>query len=69
MRWHVEATGLDKQAELIIRLLRQGKSYIEVAVDGFDREESVLFSLRNVLSICHSIVKISLSRLLVVVLK
>ncbi|RDI48141.1 glycosyltransferase family 2 protein [Aquicella lusitana] len=69
MRWHVEATGLGYQAELIIRLLRQGKSYIEVAVDGFDREGSVSFRLRNVLSVCHSIVKISLSRLRVAVLK
>jgi len=69
MRWHVEATGLGYQAELIIRLLRQGKSYSEVAVNGFDREGSVSFRLRNILSVCHSIMKIFLSRLRVTVLK
>lgn len=69
MRWHVEATGLGYQAELIIRLLRQNKKYIEVEVDGFDREGSVSFRLRNVLSVCHSILKISLARLKVAVLK
>lgn len=69
MRWHVEATGLGYQAELIIRLLRQGKSYIEVEVDGFDREGSASLRLRNILSVCHSIVKISLSRLRVSLLK
>jgi glycosyltransferase involved in cell wall biosynthesis len=69
MRWHVEATGLGYQAELIIRLLRQGKNYIEVAVDGFDREGSVSFRARNVLSVCHSLFKISIARLKVAVLK
>lgn len=69
MRWHVEATGLGYQAELIIRLLRQGKSYFEAIVDGFDREGSVSFRMRNVLSVCHSLVKIFLSRLRVTVLK
>jgi glycosyltransferase involved in cell wall biosynthesis len=69
MRWHVEATGLGYQAELIIRLLRQGKSYQEISVDGFDREGSVSFRLRNILSVCHSLLKISLSRLRVSVIK
>ena len=69
MRWHVEATGLGYQAELIIRLLRQDKTYLEVQVDGFDREGSVSFRLRNIISVCHSILKMSLARLKVVVLK
>lgn len=69
MRWHVETTGLGYQAELIIRLLRHDKSHIEIAVDGFDRKGSVSFRLKNVLSVCHSITKILLSRLRVSVLK
>lgn len=69
MRWHVEATGLGYQAELIIRLLRQCKTYIEVSVDGFDREGSVSFRLRNVLSVIHSLFKISIARLRVSLLK
>jgi glycosyltransferase involved in cell wall biosynthesis len=62
MRWHVEATGLGYQAELIIRLLRQGRTYTEVAVIGDDREGSVSFRLRNVLSVCHTVLKIILAR-------
>lgn len=69
MRWHVEATGLGYQAELIIRLLRQGKTYHEVWVQGFDREGSVSFRMRNILSVLHSILKISISRLRASVLK
>jgi glycosyltransferase involved in cell wall biosynthesis len=69
MRWHVEATGLGYQAELIIRLLRQGRSYIEVAVEGDDREGSVSFRVRNVLSVCHTIVKIILARSKIVLLR
>ncbi len=69
MRWHVEATGLGYQAELIIRLLRQGKTFHEVAVHGFDREGSVSFRMRNILSVIYSIFKISISRLRASVLK
>lgn len=69
MRWHVEATGLGYQAELIIRLLRHNKSYIEIEVDGFDRAGSVSFRMRNILSVCHSLFKISIARLKVAVLK
>jgi glycosyltransferase involved in cell wall biosynthesis len=69
MRWHVEASGLGYQAELIIRLLRQGKSYVEIEVDGFDRPGSVSFRLKNVLSVCHSLFKIFLSRIRILILK
>lgn len=69
MRWHVEATGLGYQAEFIIRLLRQGKTFQEVAVHGFDREGSVSFRIRNILSVIHSIFKMSISRLRASVLK
>lgn len=69
MRWHVEASGLGYQAEFLTRLLRQGKSYIEVAVEGYDREGSVSLRIRNILSVCHSITKIFLARLRVAILK
>lgn len=69
MRWHVEATGLGYQAELIIRLLRQGKTYTEVPVNGFDREGSVSFRIKNIVSVCHSLFKMMLGRLRVSVLK
>jgi len=69
MRWHVESTGLGYQAELITRLLREGKSYVEVPLAGYDREGSASLRLRNVLSVCHSLVKLVLGRLRVTLLK
>lgn len=68
MRWHVEATGLGYQAEFITRLLRQGRNYYEIAVDGYDREGSVSLRIRNIVSVTHSIIKIFLQRLRVSVL-
>lgn len=69
MRWHVESTGLGYQAEFITRLLREGKSYIEVPLVGYDREGSASFKIRNVLSVCHSLLKLALGRLRVTFLK
>jgi len=69
MRWHVEATGLGYQAEFITRLLREGKSYIEVPLEGFDREGSASLRIRNILSVCHSLFKLALGRLRVTILK
>lgn len=69
MRWHVESTGLGYQAELITRLLREQKSYVEVPLVGYDREGSASLRLRNILSVCHSLVKLALGRLRVTFLK
>lgn len=69
LRWHVEVTGLGYQAEFLTRLLREGKSYVEVPLVGSDREGSASFTLRNVLSVGHSLLKIGLSRLRVSLLK
>lgn len=62
-RWHVESTGLGYQAELITRLLREGKTYTEVPLVGHDREGSASFRLRNILSVCHSLLKLFLGTL------
>lgn len=69
MRWHVESTGLGYQAELITRLLREGKSYTEVPLEGYDREGSASLRIRNVLSVCHSLLKLVLGSLRVTFLK
>lgn len=69
LRWHVEVTGLGYQAEFLTRLLHEGKSYVEVPLVGSDREGSGSLSVRNVLSVSHSLVKIGLRRLRVSLLK
>lgn len=69
MRWHVESTGLGYQAEFLVRLLREGKSYIEIALIGYDRDDSVSLRIRNILSVCHSLLKLFLGNLRVTVFK
>lgn len=69
MRWHVEATGLGYQAELITRLLREGRSYIEIPLVGYDREGSSSLRIRNVISVLHSLLKLALGRLRVTFIK
>jgi dolichol-phosphate mannosyltransferase len=69
LRWHVEVTGLGYQAEFLTRLLHERKSYVEVPLIGSDREGSGSLTLRNVLSVTHSLMKIGLRRLRVSLLK
>ena len=63
MRFHVEATGSGYQAEFLLRLLQEGKSYIEIPLVASDREGSGSLNLRNFISVGYSIVKIALRRL------
>ena len=63
MRYHVEATGLGYQAEFLLRLLQEGRSFIEVPLTASDREGSLSLSLRNFVSVGHSLFKIAMRRL------
>jgi glycosyltransferase involved in cell wall biosynthesis len=69
LRFHVEATGFGYQAEFLTRLLQEGRSYVEVPLVAADREGSGSLSLRNALSVAHSLLKIGLRRLRVSLLK
>lgn len=69
LRFHVETTGFGYQAEFLTRLLREGKTYIEVPIESIDREGSGSLNLRNFLSVAHSLLKITLGRLRVYLLK
>ncbi len=69
LRYHIEATGLGYQAEFLTRLLAEGRSYIEVALVAQDREGSGSLTLRNVLSVGHSLLNMALRRLRVALLK
>jgi hypothetical protein len=63
LRWHVETTGFGYQAEFLTRLLLEGSSYVEVPAVSCDRPGSESLSLRNFLSIGHSLLKIGLRRM------
>jgi len=69
MRFHVETTGLGYQAEFLTRLLHEGRSYVEVPLVASDREASASLTLRNFVSVSHSLVKIALRRLRVSLFK
>lgn len=63
LRFHVEATGLGFQAEFLLRLLQEGRSFIEIPVEASDREGSTSLNLRNFVSVGYSIFKIFMRRL------
>lgn len=63
LRFHVEATGLGFQAEFLLRLLQEGRTFIEVPVAASDREGSTSLNLRNFVSVGYSIFKIFMRRI------
>jgi hypothetical protein len=69
LRYHVEATGFGYQAEFLTRLLAEGRSYVEVPLSAIDREGSGALTLRNFLSVMHSLLKIALRRLRIYLIK
>jgi glycosyltransferase involved in cell wall biosynthesis len=62
-RFHVEATGLGYQAEFLLRLLQEGRSYLEIPLIASDREGSGSLNMRNFVSVGYSIFKIAVHRL------
>lgn len=62
LRFHVEATGLGFQAEFLLRLLQEGRTFIEIPVVASDREGSTSLNLRNFVSVGYSIFKIFMRR-------
>jgi glycosyltransferase involved in cell wall biosynthesis len=62
VRYHVETTGFGYQAELLTRLLHEGRTFVEVPLASMDRAGSGSLNLRNFLSVAHSLLKISLRR-------
>lgn len=64
MRWHPDTYGYAYQAELIVRLLSEGKTYIEVPMLCIFRKigKTKAFRLHNFLSVSHSLLQILLRR-------
>jgi glycosyltransferase involved in cell wall biosynthesis len=63
MRFSVEATGFGYQAELITRLMAEGRSVLEVGVPCEDRAGGTSLSVKNFISVAHSLLKMCLRRL------
>lgn len=65
MRWHSNTKGFGFQAELFCTLLSRGASYKEVGVEAVERkeaEDSKAISIKNMLSVFHSIAEILIRR-------
>lgn len=63
LRWHVEATGFGFQAELLTRLLLEGRSFIQLTLPAIHHGESRAVTVRNVISVMYSLAKIAARRL------
>jgi hypothetical protein len=62
LRWHVEATGFGFQAELMTRLIVEGRSYIQLTLPAIHHGESRAVTLRNIASVLYSLAKIAARR-------
>jgi glycosyltransferase involved in cell wall biosynthesis len=63
MRFHVEATGLGYQAEFLLRLLQEKRTYKQIPLTAEDREGSVALSPRNFVSVGYTLFKILVKRI------
>jgi glycosyltransferase involved in cell wall biosynthesis len=66
MRFHVECSGFGYQAEFLTRLISEGATFKEIPLIAYDREGSAAISVRNLLSVTHSLITIALRRLRIV---
>jgi glycosyltransferase involved in cell wall biosynthesis len=64
MRWHPISYGCGFQADIITMLLDQGFSYLQVYSRSVDKKGrgSTSVTLRNFLSVCHTLLEIALRR-------
>ena len=64
MRWHPISYGFGFQADIITMLLDQGFTYAQVYSRSIDKKGrgSTSVSLRNFLSVCHTLLEIGLRR-------
>lgn len=65
MRWHTNYHGFGFQADMLVRLLDVGRTYVEVPVTVMDRNggTSSAFRFRNILSVSHTLLDLSIRRL------
>jgi len=65
MRWSPDTHGFAYQAEIIVKVLDEKGSFIEIQIENSDREEgaSKAFTIKNLFSVTHSLLQIFLRRL------
>ncbi len=65
MRWHPSSSGFAYQAEMLVIMLGERKTYCEVQVANRDREKGIsrAFHLQNIFSVTHSLFQILCRRI------
>lgn len=64
MRWHSHSYGFGFQADMINRMLDEGFSYAQISYPTVERKsnDSTALTMRNVLSVLHTLLEISMRR-------
>jgi glycosyltransferase involved in cell wall biosynthesis len=64
MRWHSNSHGFGFQADLIVRLLDMGATYVEIPIQPHERQAggSKAFTFANVCSVMHTVLDIAIRR-------
>jgi glycosyltransferase involved in cell wall biosynthesis len=64
MRWHSRTAGFGFQAELLVRLLDEGATYVQVPITGMERQggASQALKLRNWMSVFRTLLAIAFRR-------
>lgn len=65
MRWSPYTHGFASQAEIIVKVLDERGSFVEVEIESIDRKKgaSKAFTIKNIFSVTHSLFQIFLRRL------
>jgi glycosyltransferase involved in cell wall biosynthesis len=65
LRWHARTHGYGYQAMLISRLLQEGRSFVEIKVNFYERQQgkSKIFRLCNFFAVLYSLIEILAIRL------
>ena len=65
MRWSPDTHGFGYQAEIVVKVLNEKGTFVHVQISNNDREEgdSKAITIKNILSVGHSILQIFLRRL------
>ena len=62
MRWHPNTRGFGFQADIICMLLDQGATHMEIEVEAINRAQSRALTVKNVLSVGHTLLDILVRR-------
>lgn len=63
MRWHPNTRGFGFQADIICMMLEHGMTYLEVSVPAINLAASRALTMRNILSVGHTLLDILIRRI------